>query len=512
MKKRKLLFYASSVFLLMAFTSQGLIAQSSIVAEGDVKINDGTTVKTGDITVASSGSLDNNGILVVSGNVEVDGTTTASSTSEMTLNGTAVQTISGTAGLNVYAVTFNNSAGFTVNTSVAIAGMSTFTDGILTVDAAESVDFLAGSSYSGASNSAHVDGIVTKAGATDFIFPIGDDGLLNPIEIAGISAASTYSARYFKQAPPDNTNLDAGLANISSGEYWDFNRTVGTGTVNATFHYNDGTVSGVTDPATMVMAWYNATPQWQSQGQDTFTGTTTSGTLTLNGLDEFGDYTFGDIGAYNLDLTAFLEGPYNTTNSNMDITLNTNGVVPGAQPYNTAPWNYAGTESFSSIPANAVDWVLIEIRDGTDNTLVLDTKAALIMQDGSIRNADNELLKYVPSGAAGSLHFVIDHRNHLPVISANATTEVAGTYAYDFTTAATQAAGAVSEVETGVFAMIAGDIDANNDINTADHQIWKTNNGISLQYLTSDINMNADINTTDHQIWKTNNGNSVLLP
>jgi hypothetical protein len=63
-----------------------------------------------------------------------------------------------------------------------------------------------------------------------------------------------------------------------------------------------------------------------------------------------------------VNLKSYLEGPY--SGIEMGTILNISGYIPINQPYNTAPWNYTGTESVSSIPnANVVDWILVELRE-----------------------------------------------------------------------------------------------------------------------------------------------------
>ena len=68
------------------------------------------------------------------------------------------------------------------------------------------------------------------------------------------------------------------------------------------------------------------------------------------------DYIIAQTPVLDLDLTVFLEGPFNGTTMKTDLTGLTD--FPLNQPYNTAPWNYTGTESVVSLPALAVDWVL----------------------------------------------------------------------------------------------------------------------------------------------------------
>ncbi|MCF8331579.1 MAG: hypothetical protein K9H84_03925 [Bacteroidales bacterium] len=511
MKHVKLFINVLSIVFLMLFSNNQILnAQtSSIKTTGDLKVFNGTYITTDDMSIDTSGSLENNGIVKVTGDITVN-SAGSSSTGELVLNGSSTQTISGSEDLNVNDIIFEG-AGYDVQTTVNIEGNSVFTNGVLSVDATDSIHYLSSATTSVASNSSHVDGKVSKTGSADFIFPIGDNGMVNQISIAGITGTNCFSAQYFNQAPPDNSNLDGSLNNVSANEYWTFNQTSGSSSVDATFYFNDGTVSGFTDPATTVIARYDNTSGWQDKDQTSYTGDASSGTITLDDISDFGDYTFGDVGAYLVDLTAFLEGPYNTSNGNMDKTLNTQGVIPLNQPYNTASWNYTGEESFSIIPADAVDWVLVEIRDGTDNTSVLETKAALIMQDGSIRNADNELIKYVPSGAASSLHFVIDHRNHFPVLSASATTQSGGIYTYDFSSQSDAAGKPATEVETGVYALMAGDVNADFNITAVDNTQWMSENG-STGYNYADMNMDENVTALDQIFWTNNNGKSFIMP
>ena len=67
----------------------------------------------------------------------------------------------------------------------------------------------------------------------------------------------------------------------------------------------------------------------------------------------------------NLDVNVFLEGPFSGTQ--MTTGLNQANMLPLGQPFNTAPWNYDETEMVTAIPnGNAVDWVLVELRDAPD--------------------------------------------------------------------------------------------------------------------------------------------------
>ncbi|MCB0730392.1 MAG: hypothetical protein KDC88_05100, partial [Ignavibacteriae bacterium] len=101
------------------------------------------------------------------------------------------------------------------------------------------------------------------------------------------------------------------------------------------------------------------------------------------------------------------EGPYDEID-NMTNTLNAS--IPDESPYTEAP------ATASSIPGNAVDWVLVELRDKNDDTKVLAKKSAFLLQDKTIRELDgqNPLSFALPDD---HYYIVVKHINHLPIMS-----------------------------------------------------------------------------------------------
>ncbi len=154
-------------------------------------------------------------------------------------------------------------------------------------------------------------------------------------------------------------------------------------------------------------------------------------------------YSNGAIAlAVTVNTKAILQGAYNGTD--MNTSLNSAGLIPLTQPYNTAPWNYAGTESVASIPnTNVVDWVLVELRTGTGSgTIVANGRqAGFVQKDGTIVGLDgvNPLIFY--GLTAGNYYIVVRHRNHLPVMSTTAQALNTASFQYDFTSAVAKAYG-----------------------------------------------------------------------
>ncbi|MEZ5083471.1 MAG: hypothetical protein R2750_08485 [Bacteroidales bacterium] len=221
----------------------------------------------------------------------------------------------------------------------------------------------------------------------------------------------------------------------------------------------------------------------------------------------------------DLNLKALLEGPFAT--NEMATGLNSGNVIPLSQPYSGAPWNYAGTEYVGTIPnGNIVDWVLVELREtsGGASTATAGTriarKAGFLLKDGTITGTDGTNPMHIDVFISQNLYVVIWHRNHLPVMSANALTNIGSEYSYDFTTGAGQAYGTNAQANLGsVYGLYAGDADASGIINLAD----KTN-GWAIQvgkkgYFSGDFDMNSHVMNQDkNDLWNGNLNKQEQVP
>jgi len=159
-----------------------------------------------------------------------------------------------------------------------------------------------------------------------------------------------------------------------------------------------------------------------------------------------------------INATAMLQGPYiNNGMMNTDLV----DSIPKTQPYFTTPWNYNGLEILDTIPINMVDWVLLEIRDSADYNVVIDSRAGIMLSDGTIK--DTNLTNGVILGNLydGYYYLLIRHRNHIPVMTKHPI------YLYDqvvvdftdpsLTNIYGDTLGQI-ELEPGIWGMITGDI------------------------------------------------------
>lgn len=203
----------------------------------------------------------------------------------------------------------------------------------------------------------------------------------------------------------------------------------------------------------------------------------------------------------------FLQGPY--SGGVMNTTLLTNSLIPLSQPYNVAPFNYAGTETVASIPSGVVDWVLVELRSGTAAATKTAERAAFLKSDGTILETDGSAgvweSQTVASGYDLTNYVVIRHRNHLAVMSA-ASMAMPNASAYDFTTAQAQAFGTTPMKDltgSGPFGMWAGDANSNGQVkysgSGSDRQVVlllvgaTTPTNVISSYSAADLNLNGQV-------------------
>ena len=193
----------------------------------------------------------------------------------------------------------------------------------------------------------------------------------------------------------------------------------------------------------------------------------------------------------------FLEGFYNSNTQEMHTLLKDKNLLPLQQPYNIAPWNYAGIERVTTIPDRAVDWILIMVRDTNAN--VIEQRAGFISQAGNIMNIDGTQGISLPNGLGNQIS--IHHRSHLAIVSASPYTGGV----YDFTTASTQAQGTEQlKLASGKYLLYAGDYDSSGIINSADFNSWKIQAAKLNEYLPIDGDGNGIINAVDFNLWINN--------
>lgn len=221
----------------------------------------------------------------------------------------------------------------------------------------------------------------------------------------------------------------------------------------------------------------------------------------------------------DIDVRVFLEGPYGV--SDMGTSLNAQNLMPLNQPFNAAPWDYTGTEEVAAIPADVVDWVLVELRDAdspenaTAATIIASwPKIFFLKNDGSLVDLDGNLPNIGHPSVNDNLFIVIRHRNHLDVMSSAPLVLTGNTFTINFTDALSKAHGGAAgykEIGTGVFGMVAGDIDADGNVSVLDFSAWASAFGMIATYHPADADMDGGITVLDFSNWAANFGMNPVM-
>ncbi len=251
------------------------------------------------------------------------------------------------------------------------------------------------------------------------------------------------------------------------------------------------------------------------------------------GLKIDGSYYNYCTACLDVQLAVMLEGPFMETTGMMNTFQNsTLGLLPGqipynilvpptppGQPYNTTPWNYFGTEGNNwtnlDYTPDVVDWVLISFRTGIEKSTEVGRTAGLLKKDGSIFLPECGLR----DTGLSEVYIVIEHRNHMGIMSPSPVPIVNGMLTYDFREADSfKDATSIGQIQlaNGQWAMLGGDCDQTDfpsyDITGNDKTLWNLDNGQFNQYLNTDLNLDGDVNGADKLIWDKNNGFSSRVP
>lgn len=283
----------------------------------------------------------------------------------------------------------------------------------------------------------------------------------------------------------------------------------------------------------------------------TFTATDNCGNITTCQRNVLNPCLLIQTGVYLEGAVGHPDG-METYSISMRTSLNDLYVLPGqvfvdpffgmkysspGQPYNMPPWNYLGIEgdtydsegnmsnADAGYPATIVDWVLVSLRDipeGTGGPVC--EAAAMLHANGQVEFMEG--FNCCDIDESQSYHLVIEHRNHLIVMSHTTVTIVDGKLSYDFRNQQSYIDDSFrfgiysgqKEILPGSFAMIAGNGEqvqtsqSDTDINFLVSSYWSGHNGNFGEYRNGDFNLNADTNFNDRLMWNRSNGFFTSVP
>lgn len=351
----------------------------------------------GDFTNASSATLINNGSLYIGGNITNDQASMSAGSGMLYLNGSALQTIGGTQTFKTFGLETDNSSGFLLNNNLSVAGTHTYTNGMITTSSTPNyMTYEAGSSYSGSSDTRHVNGWVKKAGSTDFTFPVGNATYERSVLLTNLSASSEFNVRHNGSVTPNYTSLYNPLVIVDTSEYWTINKVSGSA-AQITMNWD---ASKIPFPLLMlsdIRASYWDGTFWQSIGGTGSGSVLTTGSVTSTSVSAFNsNFTIGSI-SFVLPLriisfTASRENNYTRVNwvignelnaARYELERSDNGIV-----FNTIsvkdPFNRNSTEFYNyddSRPINSIAYYRLKVV-GNNNRIIYSGIVA-VSENGS---------------------------------------------------------------------------------------------------------------------------------
>ncbi len=220
-----------------------------------------------------------------------------------------------------------------------------------------------------------------------------------------------------------------------------------------------------------------------------------------------------------LDLTLFLEGPFDSSTGLMQDNLRAANLIPEIEPYTNLGYTNAGSGQESILPhilditgPNAiVDWVFLELRSSIDFTDVVATRSALLKANGEVVDVDGHsavLFRNVPDG---NYFIVAKHRNHLGIMTPGSIELVENQISsVDFTTGSTYGPLNISlqkHLGGGLFGLFSGDVNQTGSIDSGDRSdIWNFRN--QQGYLIQDSSLDGYCDSVERSMaW--NNRNRV---
>ena len=494
----------------------------SISAGTAFKIGSGASLTTDNsMSVTSGGILDVQGTLILKKNlVNMNSSASNLGSGLIELSGSNAQTISGQNIIQDLRV--NNPAGVGLSGDTWVTGVLRLKNGVISLG---SSNLLLGPSASDSGGSATSMVEVTGTGQfrkeftttpvfpKSFTFPVGDTSgtaEYSPVAVnftSGTFSSGNYLGVTLKNLPDPDPDIATG---DYLSRYWTLNSSGISATISCglTFTFTDADING----SRLNLYCVKTAP-----ALETFNAV--SGNQLTGTVSGFSRFTGADA-ALQGNFKAFLQGPYDSAANQMNKTLATTLTLgdradltkfPSNQPYNGSPWFYTGTESVVSLPPNVVDWVLVDLRQGTapanaDSASTFARRAGFLLQDGTIVDLDGTSpLKFYHATLTHNLYPVIRHRNHMAIMAMNSVTkDVTGSYIYDYSTGTSKVWGGASGVKQidlnpARWAMIAADANADNNIWNNDYtNFYVPTFFLGGQYRPADFNLDANVWNNDY--------------
>lgn len=257
-------------------------------------------------------------------NLTANGATIIPGTGQLTLNGTVPQTLSSAAGLSLNSLILNNtSASFpelALEGNLTINGTLTLTQGRIESDASNLVIIADGASMAGGSATSFVSGPVQRTGSSNFTYQIGRGSIYARLGLESIGSTSTFIASYIDGKGPALGSLSGGLERVSSVEYWDLNRSSGSGSPMVRLFWENGTRSYIGSGLAPLRVAHYTGAVWENLG-GVSSGTTSAGSVVSTmAASSYSPFTFGTEDE-NVNPLPVIFSSFTATNTSNGVVL-----------------------------------------------------------------------------------------------------------------------------------------------------------------------------------------------
>ena len=227
--------------------------------------------------------------------------------------------------------------------------------------------------------------------------------------------------------------------------------------------------------------------------------------------------------ALPLAAAVMLEGAFDSNAGQMRDNLRSQNLVPTTEPYTTLGYTFVGggseatqTSVLATSGSDAiVDWVILELRDAVDPSVITHSRAALLQKDGDIVDTDGTSTVSFTSILTGDYYFAVLHRNHLGVMTAQPVhLDSLGTMV-DFTNPSQAVYGSLAsrKIVNGNALLYSGDADGNGQVQNTDNVMHWIPQAGTAGYKTSDYNLDGQVQNTDMiYLWVPNAGRGSTVP
>lgn len=277
-----------------AVAATASLQTNSLTVNNLMSINSGTLMAN-NLPIRISGDWNNNGVFTAG-------------TSSVTFAGSVAQNISGTTttSFNHLVVSNSSTAGLTCQAPVSVSGSLSLNSGLLHTDLTNILSLQSTAGANAGNASSYVDGPMEKTGNTAFVFPVGKGARWARIGIGAPSSSSTFRAEYFDtgygQYGPAATPTPA-LNNVSRVEYWNLDRTAGSGNALVSLYWENNNFSDINDCSSTdlrVAHWDNVAGAWENNNNAVTTSGGCSGgsagsITTSLVVTAFSPFTFGSM-------------------------------------------------------------------------------------------------------------------------------------------------------------------------------------------------------------------------